>query len=333
MEIPKQETQKNYGEVNNNTEEADQNLRSLANNEIPVKKKGATKKLAIRGIKAVGKGMYKGVRKVAPAIPGVIAGGVGTGMGFAIGVATGKPSNAFQYAATGAGIGAALGTGVTNTGINLARGVRQEVPKKLDQMAIAADEERFGKEYAREQQIARENSRARKRFLENESEKEKYEEMMGKIGYKGSRKDFMNAAFDLKEAGVSSDNMIKNALKLEMQRDDGEVGGKSHENVMDVASFAEKNGYTKDYIEDTKKREAMEGVVQSMISNADQQRAVMETFAGLHGRTEFYKKHSGLNQASSNNNTGNANQTGTQSTTPRIANNPGNMSRGRPKNS
>ena len=248
--MPKQEIQKNYGETDN-TEESEQNLRSLANNEIPVEKKGATKKLAIRGIKAVGKGMFKGVRKVAPVIPGVIAGGVGTGMGFAIGVATGKPSNAFQYAATGAGIGAALGTGVANTGVNLAKGVRQEAPKKVDQMAMAIDEERFGKEYAREQQIARENNRIRKRFLNNEKEREKYEEMMGKIGYKGSRKDFMNAAFDLKEAGVTSDDMIKNALKLEMERDGGEVGGKSHENIMDVASFAEKNGWTicKEFLE------------------------------------------------------------------------------------
>ena len=305
-------------------------------------KKGYGKRLAIRGVKAAGKGFFRGVRKVAPAIPGVVAGGVGAGLGVAIGVATGKPSNAFQYAATGAGIGAALGTGVTNTGINLARGVRQEVPKKLDQMAIAADEERFGKEYAREQQIARENNRARARFLKDEKEKEKYEEMMGKLGYKGSQKDFMNAAFDLKEAGVTSDDMIKNALKLEMERDDGEVGGKSHENVMDVASFAEKNGYTKDYIEDTKKRQSMEGVVQSMISNTDQQRAVMETFAGLHGRTEFYKKHSGLTQSSnspnqqSNSNANNSEQPEmTQSRTPRTTNTPRNTGsgRGRPRNS
>ena len=305
-------------------------------------KKGYGKRLAIRGVKTAGKGFFRGVRKVAPAIPGVVAGGVGAGLGVAIGVATGKPSNAFQYAATGAGIGAAIGTGVTGAGVNLASGVRQEVPKRLDQMAIAIDEERFGKEYAREQQIARENNRARARFLKDEKEKEKYEEMMGKLGYKGSQKDFMNAAFDLKEAGVTSDDMIKNALKLEMERDDGEVGGKSHENVMDVASFAEKNGYTKDYIEDTKKRQSMEGVVQSMISNTDQQRAVMETFAGLHGRTEFYKKHSGLTQSSnspnqqSNSNANNSEQPEmTQSRTPRTTNTPRNTGsgRGRPRNS
>lgn len=305
-------------------------------------KKGYGKRLAIRGVKTAGKGFFRGVRKVAPAIPGVVAGGVGAGLGVAIGVATGKPSNAFQYAATGAGIGAAIGTGVTGAGANLASGVRQEVPKRLDQMATAIDEERFGKEYAREQQIARENSRARARFLKDEKEKEKYEEMMGKLGYKGSQKDFMNAAFDLKEAGVTSDDMIKNALKLEMERDDGEVGGKSHENVMDVASFAEKNGYTKDYIEDTKKRQSMEGVVQSMISNTDQQRAVMETFAGLHGRTEFYKKHSGLTQSNntpnqqSNSNMNNSDQPEmTQSRTPRTTNTPRNTGsgRGRPRNS
>lgn len=305
-------------------------------------KKGYGKRLAIRGVKAAGKGVFRGVRKVAPAVPGIVAGAVGAGTGFAVGVATGKPSNAFQYAATGAGIGAALGTGVTNASVNFASGARQEMPKRLDQMATAIDEERFGKDYARNRQIERENARARKNFLKDEKEKEKYEEMMGKMGYKGSQKDFMNAAFDLKEAGVTSDDMIKNALKLEMERDDGEVGGKSHENVMDVASFAEKNGYTKDYIEDTKKRQSMEGVVQSMISNTDQQRAVMEKFAGLHGRTEFYKKHSGLTQSNNsqnqqrNSNTNNSAQPGmTQSRTPGTTNTPGNTGRGRgrPRNS
>ena len=146
---------------------------------------------------------------------------------------------------------------------------------------------------------------------------------MGKLGYNGNQKDFMNAAFDLKEAGVTSDDMIKNALKLEMQRDGGEVRGKSHQNVVDVASFAEKNNYGRDYIEDEKKRTSMEGVVQSIIPDKESQIKVMQTFAGLHGREEFYKQNSKLiKEANVSNNTQSLNQPKNQS-----------KKRGRPKNS
>ena len=69
-----------------------------------------------------------------------------------------------------------------------------------------------------------------------------------------------------------------------------------------------KNGYNKDYIEDAKKRESMEGVVQSIVPGEDAQMAVMETFAGLHGREDYYKKHSGIkkgNNSSANNSSDN----------------------------
>ena len=303
---------------------------NIPSNGKPPMRDGAKKELVIKGAKSLGKGIYKGAKRVAPVALGLTAGAVGVGTGFAIGTATGKPSNAFQYAATGAGIGAALGAGVgigvPKIGEKAVAGGKNLVEAgqdKIDQATFTKDKTLYGLDYAINRQIERENAKARKNFLKDEKEQEKYEEMMGKVGYKGSQKDFMNAAFDLKEAGVKSEDMIKNALKLEMQRDGGEVRGKSHQNVVDVASFAEKNNYGRDYIEDEKKRTSMEGVVQSIIPDKESQIKVMQTFAGLHGREEFYKQNSKLiKEANVSNNTQSLNQPKNQS-----------KKRGRPKNS
>lgn len=274
-------------------------------------------KLGITGAKTLGKGAYRAVKKVSPYIAGGAVGAVGAGIGFASGVATGEPSKAVTNALTGAGIGAGIGLGsarVVGSAVDIGKETMNEAQDKINQARYTKDETLYGRDYARQQQIMRGNKKARDEFLKNKDEQEKYSEMMGKLGYKGNQKDFMNAAFDLKEAGVKSDDMIQNALKLEMKKDEGSVGGRSHENVIDVASFAEKNGYGRDYIEDAKKRESMEGVVQSMVSGEDAQMAVMETFAGLHGRENYYKKHSGIRSQNSNSTNNTSNNTPTTQT-------------------
>lgn len=262
-------------------------------------------KLAITGATTLGSGVYKGAKKAAPYIArGTVAGAVGmvgAGIGLASGIATGQPSKAFTNALTGAGIGAGIGVGAAKTVTDLGKGAINEASEKIDQARYAKDETLYGRDYARQQQIMRDNKKARDEFLKNKDEQKKYSEMMGKLGYKGNRKDFMNAAFDLKEAGVKSEDVLEHALGLEMKRDSGEVGGNSHENVMDVASFAEKNGYGKDYIEDAKKRESMEGVVQSIVPGENAQMAVMETFAELYDRKDYYRQHSGIRQQNRNN--------------------------------
>lgn len=194
----------------------------------------------------------------------------------------------------------------------------------------------YGRDYARQQQIEKANSRARKQFLRNKDEQAKYEDMARDLGYKGDLSNFMQAAFDMKVAGINDEKLQKNVLKLEMQRDDGKVGGKSHEGIMDVAAFANDNGYDRGYIEDAKKRDAMEGVVQSMVSGEDNQMAVMETFAGLYGREEFYKQHSGIrknNQPTQRTQTNNQTLSGTTGRA-QMGNNTSRPRRGRPpKNS
>ena len=303
--------------TDSSTQPDNQNLRNLADNGKPEVLPGARKKLAIKGAKSLAKGSFKVLKKAAPYVVGGAVGAVGTGVGFAVGVATGKPSNAFQYAATGAGLGAGVGVGASKGIASLGKGTANAVTEKVEDIQYAKDEAYYGQDYAIQQKIERANSRARREFLKDEQQQEKYQEMAQKLGYKGELNDFMNAAFDMRVAGVKSKEAQENALKLEMKRDNGQVGGASHENVTDAAAFISKNGYTKDNIEDAKKREVLEGVVQSIVPGEDNQMAVMTDIAGLVGREDYYKKHSGIR---SNNSTTTTQASNSSNSQPRVTN-------------
>lgn len=303
------------GSDNSEDTQADPNLRNLANKGKPEKLPGSRRKLAWKATKSMGRHLYKGAKIAAVGVGGA----VGAGVGASIGIATGKPSNAFQYAATGAGIGAVAGRGISlasETGVNVGKDIVGNVQEKLDGIADTYNETTYGRDYARQQQIERINDRARREFLKDEKQQSKYEEMARDVGYTGDLDNFMNAAFDMRVAGIKDEKLQKNALKLEMKRDNGQVGGKSHEGVMDVAAFANDNGYDRKYIEDAKKRESMEGVVQSMVSGEDNQMAIMETFAGLYGREDYYRQHSGIRQAKGRKNTTTQGSTSANNGTP-----------------
>ena len=282
------------------TQESEENLRDLANNGKPEKLPRSRRKLVWKAAKSTGKHIYKGAKIAAVGVGGA----VGAGVGASIGIATGKPSNAFQYAATGAGIGVLAGRGIgeaPETGINFVRSAANTIQGKVDGATDTKNETLYGREYARQQQIERINDRARRAFLKDEKQQAKYEEMARDVGYTGDLDNFMNAAFDMRVAGIKDEKLQKNALKLEMKRDNGQVRGKSHDGIMDVAAFANDNGYDRSYVEDAKKRESMEGVVQSMVSGEDNQMAIMNTFAALYNREDYYRQHSGIRQVTGNN--------------------------------
>lgn len=253
------------------------------------------RKRKIKLAKTIGKKALKGswkVAKVGAKGAGLVGGAVA---GIAVGAATGSPSKAVQYAGVGAGIGTAIGGGfaaIPEKGYQLAKNGVSGAKQKAEDLKYEYNRIMNGEEYARQQRIESHNARERKSFLNNKDEKSKYADMAAKLKYKGDQKDLMNAVFDLKEAGVKDEDLIKNALKLEMKRDKGQVGGNSHQNVIDVASFAEKNKFGKDYIEDAKKRESLDDVIESTIKNKRSQQAVGQTLADLYGRGDLYKKKS-----------------------------------------
>ena len=105
-----------------------------------------------------------------------------------------------------------------------------------------------------------------------------------KTGNTYTAQDLMNSAFDYKVAGLSDDQIEKG---LELESKYGGVGGRNHEQMMDIVGLTGK--YGQDYILDDKKRSAMEGIVASKVSNKKQQEQVMQLFAEAHGQGAYYK--------------------------------------------
>ena len=125
----------------------------------------------------------------------------------------------------------------------------------------------------------KQNEKARKEFLKNEDEQRKYRDLAAKMGYQGDVKNLMQAAADYKEAGITDDTLIHNALTAEHERDKGtSFSGKAHDQFVEVASFAHDNKFSKDNITDTKKREQLDNVIDSVVqgdNNAKREAALM----------------------------------------------------------
>lgn len=260
------------------------------------RREGNKKRIAIRAAKTIGKGALKGAVKGAKvATKGAFAVGGGA-IGLAAGIGTGDLRNAIGYTVAGAAAGGKIGSGVTGMVENVAKSGTQAISSGYDKLADVYNEESYGSKAAKDMRAERLNNRERKRFLRDEEQQKKYTEMKRDIGYDGDLKDLMNAAADYKEAGVS-DDMIKNALKVEQKRD-GTVGGSNHSKMIDVASFATDNGYKKSDILGNKTRSDMEDVVQSTIAPKDRYE-VMKNIADLYDAGDFYSKNSRFKKTAS----------------------------------
>ena len=256
------------------------------------RREGNKKRIAIRAAKTIGKGALKGAKV---ATKGAFAVGGGA-IGLAAGIGTGDLRNAIGYTVAGATAGGKIGSGVTGMVENVAKSGTQAISSGYDKLADVYNEESYGSKAAKDMRAERLNNRERKRFLRDEEQQKKYTEMKRDIGYDGDLKDLMNAAADYKEAGVS-DDMIKNALKVEQKRD-GTVGGINHSKMIDVASFATDNGYKKSDILGNKTRSDMEDVVQSTIAPKDRYE-VMKNIADLYDAGDFYSKNSRFKKTAS----------------------------------
>ena len=101
----------------------------------------------------------------------------------------------------------------------------------------------------------------------------------------------MNYVADYKQEGLDDDKVIQG---LKTEKNKGGIGGDKHNQVVDMAKYVDKGGYGKEYIEDEKKRNAMEDQLGAAGLNKSQQKEAMEIFASLQGREQYYKNKSKL---------------------------------------
>ncbi len=273
------------------------NIKNNDNNQIKPGKRGiirATGRVIGRGAGRVGRQVWKNKGKYAKGLAGFAAKTALKGAGaaalampaLAAGLTTGDISKAAQFVGAGAIAGSTLGGSLYN---GVAAPVAGGAVNVVRDARNAYKEERYGAEEAERRQRERQNIKARKEFMLNESEIKKYRELKGKMGYNGSVKDLMSAAADYKEAGVTDDKLIQNALKAEYKQDSS-LSGNNHRQFVDVASFAAQNGFGKDYIDDDKKRTSLENVISSTVQDPEAQRKAAQTFADIFDRTEMYKR-------------------------------------------
>lgn len=258
------------------------------NRGMPQVQKGYRKRLLKRAMVPTGKRVYKGLKstaKFAGRALGATAGIVG---GAAIGAATGDLGNVAQYAAIGAAtggtIGNSVGTSLGNLPSNLIK-TYKNTSDRIDTISNTINEEKYGFNYAREQERLRQNEKARKQFLKDDKEQIKYKDVaadLEKYGFDGSLDDVMNMAADYKEAGVS-DEFIGNAIKEEYRRD-GKIGGKNHQGMIDVARLATDEGYKKSDITNAKSRARIEDTIESIVGENDRYE-VGRSIAALFGNT------------------------------------------------
>lgn len=263
---------------------------------IPAPVKNAAKgipKTAIRGVKNLGKGVWKNKGKIARTGVRIAGGVMGATIGAGAALTTGDPSKMAQFTVAGVLAGRAVGNSAANLtgrGVDLGKGAINQAGKVKN----AYIEEVYGYEAARQKEMEAYNKQAKKAFMKNEQEIAKYKEVATKLqkADKADRKydvkEVMSAAWNYKESGVTDDKLIENGLKMEAKYN-GKIGQENSEHGKMINVVQEVSKFSTDYIYDKDKREALESRLKAKVGEKNGQK-VMERIAEAHGEKEFYDK-------------------------------------------
>lgn len=256
------------------------------NNAELIPNKGWRRKLALKGAKKVGKAAYKGAKKVGRAavrVPFGVAGGM---VGLAAGITTGDMSKAMSFMGAGALAGSSIGKSVANKTIDGASAIRNQV----DKFQYEKDKAKYGIGEATKRLDQRQNDRAKINFMKNEAEKEKYEEMAGRISKETGKdvdaKALMESAFDYKKAGITDEKQIERGLTMETKHDsDSNI----HENMIDIVGMTK--DYGKEYVLDDKKRAAVQDTIKSTVNGESNQDRVWNLYTETLGFKNLDSKY------------------------------------------
>ncbi len=219
----------------------------------------------------------------------------GATIGIAAGITSGDFSKVFSYGAAGAIAGNTIG----GKAGNLVEGAGNGIAKGYNNTKNFAQTQRFdyieatqGRKAADEARDRAMNQQKAKAFMNNKEERQKWETFQAKNSITSSSDDVMREVVKAKQAGLD-DSIIENVLKQEQKRD-GKIGGNSSNQLIDVAAFANKNGFDKTYIENDKKRNQLENVLEAQVGN-EKGYEVGKTLASLYDREKLYSNKSNLN--------------------------------------
>ena len=264
---------------------------SKTNNVIPqaklTPKNGWRRRLAITGAKKGAKMAYKGAKLATRAL----GAGAGAVVGLAAGASTGDFSKALTYMGAGALAGNQLGKVAANIPENIAKNDGNVISDKIENARYEIDKEKYGVEYAAQQSAIRQNERAKQRFMKDKTQREKYEEMAGRIKTNTEKNvsvdDLMAASFDYQKAGITDEKQIETGLTMEAKY--GGVNGDKHDNMIDIVNMTK--DYGKDYVMDDKKRNQIQDVIKTNVDGNKNQKEVWKFYTEALGMEKLGKKY------------------------------------------
>ena len=293
-----EETSQNVGaQLNANTTPSSSSARGITSSNSKGKP-GKTVVGALGGVLSRGgKVLGRKIRGVAKELPGNAARFTGraaikaatlaaTGV-ITAGAAITNPDNIPQFVATGAMIGNSLGNRAYN---GLVEPAAEGVVNLAKDTRNAYNEERHGIEEATNMKRERLNKKARENFMNDENEVKRYRNLASQMDYNGDVENLMSAAADYKEAGVTDNKLIQNALIAEYRDDKNtSFSGDKHKAFVDTASLVQQKGFGKEYIEDDKKRASLENFLESKVKGASEQRRAAQTVADIYDLGDMYR--------------------------------------------
>lgn len=220
--------------------------------QIPTRTRGQK----LKGIaKVAGRYVRKGGVSVLKKAPGVIGKAYGAAalgaMGAIAGISTGDISNIATYTGTAGAVGYATGGALGDAATNMATSLATGVPNTARRLQNEYIDEVYGDDAS-----AVRNARLDEKFLKDKEAREKYELAFGKDG----RDEAMQKAIDYRRYGVTDDNMIIKAMKLDGSKyGEGDLGDASSNKRISYAKIASTAKTEKD-LQDYGKRLAENGV-------------------------------------------------------------------------
>ena len=238
---------------------------------------GWRRRLAITGAKKGAKMAYKGAKLATRAL----GAGAGAVVGLAAGASTGDFSKTLTYMGAGALAGNQLGKVAANIPENLANTAKNDknvISDKIENARYEIEKEKYGVEYAAQKSAIRQNERAKQRFMKDKAQREKYEEMAGRIKTNTEKNvsvdDLMAASFDYQKAGITDEKQIETGLTMEAKY--GGVNGDKHDHMIDIVNMTK--DYGKDYVTDDKKRNQIQDVIKTNVDGSKNQKEIWKFY-------------------------------------------------------
>lgn len=228
--------------------------------------------------------------KVAKPVAGLTARGLGIAGGAMVGLAAGAATGDLSKAATFMGAGALAGNKIASGGINAAGRLEKFAGNTAENLRYKMDKRSLGIRDASIKADERKNRKILSEKMKNKEEKQKYEEMAGRISQKVGRDidptELMRLGFDYEKANITDDDQIERGLTMEMKHSDND---NIHNNMIDIVGMTKE--YGKDYITDDKKRNTMQDMIKANVDGVDNQNNVWDLYTETLGMEKIGRQH------------------------------------------